>query len=74
MGLMDAARAFVRSIVEMPGMFREVALQSPMTALLLAFGTLFVGVAVAALGYLALGAALSLFTVERSPQPPREAR
>lgn len=67
----------IQSIVEMPARFADVALADPLSAILILFGTLFVGAASVVFGYLTLGAALSLVmrpgSGGRSP-PPREAK
>jgi hypothetical protein len=72
--LTSAATTFVESILEMPGKFADIAMHDPLSAILLASGALFVGIAVAAFGYLSLGAFFSLFTVETSTRPPRQGR
>ncbi|WP_235853538.1 hypothetical protein [Halosimplex salinum] len=67
--LASSAMELVNSIIEMPGHFQEVATHDPISAVLIAFGALFVLAPSAALGYLSLGAFLSLFTVDSSPPP-----
>lgn len=74
MSLQSAAVELVNSVVEMPGRFADVAAHDPVSAVLIAFGALFVTAAVGAFGYLSLGAFFSLFTVGSSPSPPPEAR
>ncbi|WP_136689452.1 hypothetical protein [Halorhabdus amylolytica] len=59
------------SIVEMPARFVDVAMHDPIGAVLIAFGALFVGLAVLAGGVLSLGAALDLL---RPFRPAREHR
>ncbi|WP_135667583.1 hypothetical protein [Halorhabdus rudnickae] len=59
------------SIVEMPAKFADVAMHDPIGAVLIAFGALFVGLAVLAGGVLSLGAVLDLFSPFR---PAREHR
>jgi len=69
MTLVDSLFELGGSIVEMPGRFAEIAMHDPLSAVLLVFGTLFVGAAVTVFGYLSLGAFASLFTVGSSPPP-----
>jgi len=69
--LTSAALEFGRSIVEMPFRFMDVIQWGdPVTAatqlFLIGLGGLFVGGASAVLGYLSLGAFLSVFTVDSS--------
>ncbi|WP_254279825.1 hypothetical protein [Haloarcula marina] len=65
----------VQSIIDMPGRFVDVALADPLSAILILFGALFVGVASAVFGYLSLGAFFSLFIRPGSGRsPPQEAQ
>ena len=65
----------VRSIIDMPGQFIEIALFDPLSAILILIGALFVGAASAVFGYLSLGAAVSLVMRPGSGQsPPPEAK
>ncbi|WP_254273252.1 hypothetical protein [Haloarcula marina] len=65
----------VQSIIDMPGRFVDVALADPLSAVLILFGALFVGVASAVFGYLSLGAFFSLFIRPGSGRsPPQEAQ
>lgn len=61
----------LESVFAMPGEFVEVALHDPIGAVLIAFGALFVGLAVLAGAYLTLGAVADLF---RPFRPAREHR
>jgi len=63
----------VDSIVQFPGEFVDVAMHDPLSAVLIAFGALFVTAASAVFGYLAAGAALSVFTIDSSGGPPQQA-
>jgi hypothetical protein len=74
MDLASAATDLVNSIVEMPFKFAEVATHDPVSAVLLAVGAVFTGLAVGVFGYLSLGAVVSLFTFDSSQGPRREAR
>jgi len=67
--LAESGLELVNSLIEMPGHFADVAMHDPISAVLIAFGALFVVAPSAALGYLSLGAFLSLFTVDTSPPP-----
>lgn len=65
----------LQSILEMPGRFLDIALQDPISALLILIGAALVGGASAVFGYLSLGAVLSLFMRPGSGRsPPREAQ
>jgi hypothetical protein len=66
-----SAEELVTSVVELPGRFVEVASHDPLSAALLAVGAGLTFASVAVLGYLSLGAFVSLFTVESSRGPPR---
>jgi hypothetical protein len=63
--LVTFANDLVESAQEMPGEFVDVA-NDPLSAVFILFGVLFVGAASAVMGYLSLGAFLSLFTLDRS--------
>lgn len=73
MSLTEAGVEFVESLIEMPVRFAEVAAHDPLSAVLIAIGAVLTTVPVAALGYLSLGAVLSLFNVDTSPPQPPEA-
>jgi hypothetical protein len=53
-------------------LFTEVALQDPLSGVLLAFGTLFVGVSVAVFGGLSVGGAFSFVGRLAEGSDPRE--
>lgn len=74
MSLAESASKLVQSIIDMPSHFADVAAHDPVSAVLLVLGALLTALPVLVLGYLTLGAVVSVFTVEASPQPPREAR
>ncbi len=52
----------IDSIVSMPGEFLDVVTVDPLSALLVLVGGLLIGVSVAVMGYLTLGAAVDLIT------------
>jgi hypothetical protein len=54
-------RQLLDSVLRLPGEFAAVALHDPLSALLMAFGTLFVLVSVGYFGLLVLGALAELF-------------
>lgn len=58
-------------LVEMTRLLTEVALRDPVSAVLLAIGTLLVVFSVAVLGYLAAGALVDLVIEDRSRRAPR---
>ena len=63
------------SIISFPDRFIDIALSDPLSALLIAFGALFVGASSAVFGYLTLGAAVDLIMPDVSgQQPPRAGR
>jgi len=61
----------VQSVLDMPGEFAAVATHDPLSALLMAFGGLFVLVSVGYFGVLTLGAAAN-FVTGGSDAEPRE--
>jgi hypothetical protein len=62
----------VDDLVELTRLFTEVAMRDPISALLLAVGTILVAVSVAVLAYLGAGALVDLLTEDRSRRaPPR---
>lgn len=63
----------VDSIVSFPGEFQDVAAGDPISAILLLFGIVFVGVSSAVLGYLTLGALVDLVMPDVSGQSPPQA-
>ena len=71
MSLTESANELLNSVIEMPFRFAEVAMHDPLSAVLVAFGALFVGLAVGAFGYLTLGAAVAFLSVERPQAPPQ---
>jgi len=66
MSLTESANELLDSIIEMPGQFADVAMHDPLSAVLIAFGALFVTLAVGAFGYLSLGALVSFLSVENA--------
>lgn len=61
--------------IEIGPKFVDVALQDPLSAVLVVFGALFVGASVAAFGGLTVGAVVDLLTPSGSGRsPPPEAR
>ncbi|WP_226011878.1 hypothetical protein [Halomicrobium salinisoli] len=52
----------IESIVQMPGRFVSIATSDPLSALLILIGGALIGVSVAVMGYLTLGAAVDLIT------------
>ncbi|MEF8887987.1 MAG: hypothetical protein V5A30_09285 [Haloarculaceae archaeon] len=60
---------FVQSLLDMPGEFAAVATHDPLSALLVAFGGLFVLVSVGYFGVLTLGAAANLVTGGPDAEP-----
>lgn len=74
MSLAESASELVQSIIDIPGEFAAVAAHDPVSAVLLALGALLTALPVLVLGYLTLGAAVSIFTVEAAPRQPPEAR
>jgi hypothetical protein len=74
MTLAESATQLVDSIVAMPGHFADVAAHDPLSAALIGVGALVMAVTMGAFGYLSLGAFFSLFTVDTSQGPRREAR
>lgn len=70
---MSVLARLVGSILELPGLFVDVAAQGPLEAILVLFGALFVGVAAGVFGLLALGAVVEFLTPSRSSTPRRPA-
>jgi hypothetical protein len=66
MSLTESANELLDSIIAMPGQFADVAMHDPLSAVLIAFGGLFVTLAVGAFGYLSLGAFISFLSVENA--------
>lgn len=65
----------IDDIVELTELFTEVALSSPLTALLMAFGTIFVAFSLGVFGYLTLGAVVDAIIPDSIGRaPPPEAR
>jgi len=65
----------LESIVDAGPQFLDIATRDPISAVLIAFGALFVFASVGAFGVLTLGAVLDLVTPSRiGREPPREAR
>jgi len=65
----------VDSALTAPEEFIDIATRDPISAVLIAFGALFVFASVGAFGVLTLGAVLDLVTPSRiGRKPPREAR
>jgi hypothetical protein len=67
-------RQLFDSVLRLPGEFAAVALHDPLSAVLLAFGTLFVLVTVGYFGLLVLGAVADLFTPTPGGPPRRPGR
>lgn len=73
--LADALTQLVDSIAEMGPAFLDVATRDPISAVLVAFGALFVFASVGAFGALTVGALVDAITPSRlGREPPREAR
>ena len=70
---MSLVTDLVQSALEFPGMIAEVALQSPITAILVTFGALFIGVAALVFGVLAVAAVGKALIPSRSPTPQQPA-
>ena len=65
----------LRSILDMPGKFIDIAMTDPISAVLILIGAALVGLSSAVFGYLTLGAAASLFVRPGSGRsPPPEAK
>jgi len=63
----------IESIVRMPGEFQSVATNDPISAVLMALGSLLVFVSLGVFGYLTLGAAVDLITPDVSGRSPPQA-
>ena len=73
--MQSLAMELVRSIIDMPGKFVDIALTDPISAILILIGAVIVGVSSAVFGYLSLGAAFSLVMRPGSGRsPPQEAQ
>ena len=65
----------LRSILDMPGKFIDIAMTDPVSAVLILIGAALVGLSSAVFGYLSIGALFSLFIrPESGRSPPREAQ
>lgn len=62
------------NVARLIGEFTDIALGDPLSAVLLAVGTLLIALSVGVLGYLALGAAVDLLIPDTGRGPPRRAR
>ena len=62
------------NLLEMSRIFTEAATSDPITAFLLALGTLLFVVSFGVFGYLTLGGVVDLFTPNSSRAPPRAGR
>lgn len=71
MSLTESANELLNSLIEMPFRFAEIAMHDPISAVLIAFGTLFVGASVGAFGYLALGSLVDFLSTENATAPPQ---
>jgi hypothetical protein len=71
MSLTESANELLNSVIEMPFRFAEVAMHDPISAVLIAFGTLFVAGAMGAFGYLTLGAVVDFLSTENATAPPQ---
>jgi hypothetical protein len=67
-------RQLLDSVVRLPGEFAAVALHDPLSAVLLAFGALFVLVSAGYFGLLVLGAVAELFTPSPGGPPGQQGR
>jgi len=67
-------RELFESVVRLPGEFAEVAAHDPVSALLMAVGTLIVLVSVGFVGYLVLGAVAELLTPTPGGEPEQPGR
>lgn len=72
MSLAESASQLVDSLIQMPGHFADVAAHDPVSAVLIAIGALLTALPVLALGYLTLGAVISVLSVESAPKSPPE--
>lgn len=64
----------LRSLTEMPGKFIEVGLHDPVSALLLVFATLILGLSLGLFGVLTLGAVVDLLRPSPDESPSRPGR
>ncbi|USZ67068.1 hypothetical protein NGM10_10030 [Halorussus salilacus] len=65
--------SIIQNVVDMVGYFSEVALSSPLSALLMLFGFLFVAGSSLVMAYLAAGAAVDYVTPESlGRRPPQQ--
>jgi hypothetical protein len=64
----------IADLAEAASQFTDVALSDPLSAILLAFGGLFLGISSLAVAYLGLGAVVDLVTPDVSREPPLRAR
>jgi hypothetical protein len=71
MSLTESLTELLNSVVEMPFKFAEVAMHDPLSAVLIAFGALFVGLAVGAFGYLTVGSLVAFLSTENATAPPQ---
>jgi len=67
-------RELAESVVRLPGEFATVAAHDPLSAILLAVGTLLVFATVAFVGYLVFGAVVALFTPTPGGEPEQPGR
>ena len=63
----------IGNVTTMINEFTNIALSDPLSAILILFGSLFVGGSVLAFTYLSLGAVVDLVTPEVSEGPARQA-
>ena len=68
-GGMSLLTDFIGSVLDMPGEFARVATHDPLSALLVAFGAVFVLVSVGYFGLLSAGALLNLVTGGPDAEP-----
>jgi hypothetical protein len=71
MSLTESANELLNSVIEMPFKFAEIAMHDPISAVLLAFGSLFVVASVGAFGYLTFGAVVDFLSTENATAPPQ---
>jgi hypothetical protein len=64
----------IGSILETPGRFADVAAHDPLSAVLIAFGALFVFLSVGVFGYLTAGAAVDFLTGGDDAEPRQPIR
>ncbi len=71
---MSLVTELIQSVLDMPGEFATVATHDPLSALLIAFGALFVLVSAGYFGVLTLGAAVNVLTGGPDAEPREPTR